>query len=148
MLENCVDENPIVFLLVSRPENEDGKPRNHVIHCTHQRTLETGEVEGPRPWIGGLCSVVWTTPAYRISPKRFASFRIVPRESFFLEELVFDLGKEDIGSREALEPGRHEGRSHGSGEPRRTDPSGWKGFRKSWRSILQNSSVLGNGVSS
>lgn len=150
VLENCVTENPIVFLLVSRPENEDGKPAEITVNPLYafSETLELGEVEesASLDLAGLLLRCLDDSGVSGISPE---AFRFIQDRShgnpFFLEELVSNLVERgDLAVREGL----------WSLEDRRGEPkvpgsltgliqSRLERLPESWRSVLQNSSVLG-----
>ncbi len=150
LAENCITEQPILFILIHRPEKEDGskiefKYNSAVTSCN---LIEVSEVDEPasrelvRKLLGSLSETgvdCVYEPTVRFLLSRSSG------NPFYLEELVFDLtergvlveqGKEwklDVSFKELSVPDSLTGLIQS-----RLDR-----LPESWKSVLQNSSVLG-----
>lgn len=150
LTESCITEHPIIFILIHRPEREDGtgiefKFNSAVTSC---ELIEVPDVDeaASRELVGKLLGSLSET---NVDSVHEGTVRFLLNRSsgnpFFLEELVFDLtersvlveqGKEwklDVSVEELSVPESLTGLIQS-----RLDR-----LPESWKSVLQNSSVLG-----
>ncbi len=150
LAENCITEQPILFILIHRPEKEDGsriefKYNSAVTSCD---LIEVSEVDesASRELVGKLLGTLSETGVDRVYEPTVRL--LLSRSSgnpFYLEELVFDLTergvlveqekewKLDVSFEELSVPDSLTGLIQS-----RLDR-----LPESWKSVLQNSSVLG-----
>ncbi|MCP4647256.1 MAG: tetratricopeptide repeat protein, partial [bacterium] len=148
--ENCITEQPILFILVHRPEKEDGskiefKYNSAVTSCNLIKVSEVDEAAS-RKLVVELLGVLSRTGAESVYEP---TVRFLLKRSggnpFYLEELIFDLvesgvlveedrqWKLDVAAKELSVPESLTGLIQS-----RLDR-----LPESWKSVLQNSSVLG-----
>lgn len=150
VLENCVTDTPIVFLLVYRPEREDGTTVEFsfspaYVVADHIDLAEVDE-RASTELAGRLLESLGGTGAAGISPG--ACRFILDRSGgnpFYLEELVYDL----VERGQLVEHGNewvfknHREDASVPGSLTGLILSRLERLPESWRSVLQNSSVLG-----
>jgi len=150
VIENCVTESPVIFLLLYRPEREDGSIVEFSFNPAYavQDEIEVAEVDeqASRELAGQLLGNIGDTGVTGISSDT-CDF-LLKRSGgnpFFLEELVYDL----VERGKLVEQGGEWKLDFYRDDPLIPDSltgliqSRLERLPESWRSVLQNSSVLG-----
>ena len=101
IIGNCVTERPIVFLLIYRPERDDGKAVEFDIMITYAEleeiTLSSIDEQSSRDIIMRMLSCISAEGTGKTSPKVEEFLMKHSRGNpFFLEELILDLSESDL----------------------------------------------------
>ena len=101
IIGNCITERPIVFLLIYRPERDDGRVVEFDITFTYAEleeiTLSSIDEQASRNIIMRMLSCISTGGTGKLSPKVEEFLMKHSRGNpFFLEELILDLCESDL----------------------------------------------------
>ncbi|MCK5117246.1 MAG: tetratricopeptide repeat protein [Candidatus Aegiribacteria sp.] len=101
IIGNCVTERPIVFILIYRPERDDGKAVDFDIMLTYaaleEVALSSIDEQASRDIIMRMLSCISTEGTGKTSPKVEEFFMKHSRGNpFFLEELILDLSESEL----------------------------------------------------